>query len=248
MSGNNHICVLLLTHEAPASVNRMHDFWARKFPQVDIIIAYGGTEENFSKLDMKSKCYISDTRLRTSDHQREKQSYHGVMRECIALLKDTKHQYVYFTEFDQIPASDELFEYLQKRLIDEDADALLYGLRRVDGTSSAHYLHHIVDPGFISQFAARSVREDKNVVLSAYGFGQFWKKEAFQTVANSNELVPSYLELWIPTVAHHLGYRLRGMEGQDQYNVVYGDFADVFKRLKNNGAWCVHPVKNFWCQ
>jgi hypothetical protein len=44
-----------------------------------------------------------------------------------------------------------------------------------------------------------------------FGSGSFWKQDAFEAVAEVEETFPIYLEIYLPTLAHHLGFRLRDL-------------------------------------
>ena len=71
--------LLLLTHEPAARVARMVDYWRNTTGPDEIVVAYGGPVEEFGKIKGR-KAFIDDPRLRTRDHQRERQSYSGVLR------------------------------------------------------------------------------------------------------------------------------------------------------------------------
>ena len=55
---------------------------------------------------------------------------------------------------------------------------------QVNASSNAHYLNHLADPSFIGFWDRISIRSDKRVVLTMFGSGSFWRKEAFAAVAN----------------------------------------------------------------
>ena len=77
------------------------------------------------------------------------------------------------------------------------------------------------------------------------GCGQFWRREALEAViAQGDEPEPAYLELQLPSVAHHLGFRLRGLGEQDRFisnHVIPGGEPELMRDI---GAWVMHPVKN----
>ncbi len=132
------------------------------------------------------------------------------------------------------------------RLEEERADVLGFQLARVDGTSQPHLLYHAGLPGFSDHWREVSVRADKGVVLSMFGSGSFWTREAFAAVAGREEPFPIYLELYLPTLAHHLGYRLRDWGEQNRHVASLGDFVDRIDDARRDGAWTLHPVKTLW--
>ncbi|MEM0897102.1 MAG: hypothetical protein AAGJ79_09445, partial [Verrucomicrobiota bacterium] len=54
-----------------------------------------------------------------------------------------------------------------------------------------------------------------------------------------------YLELFLPTAAHHLGFRVRPMPpSQTGFILPKGGWsAEAREQAKTAGAWAVHPVK-----
>lgn len=240
------ICAVVLTHQAPDHVEKMLAYWQDLFPGLDVVLVYGGSENDFAKIDHTKKVFVDDARLRTRDHQREFQTYSQVFERVSRSIEEDDYQYVYFTEYDQIPLRKDMFDLLLRRLHEESADMLCHRLTRIDGTSHPHYLYHQANSALTGHLRSVSVRSDTTVVLSALGFGQFWKREAFDSVAGHRSEVLCYLELWFPTLAHHLGFRIRGMGEQDVFNTFEGDFSDRIDALQKQGWWCVHPVKSLW--
>lgn len=240
------IISVVLTHQSPDRVKRMCDYWERLFPECALLIAYGGSFDHFEKIKGVQKVYIDDLRLRTKDHQRENQSYAGVFRAVSGYLKGSEYEYVYFTEFDQIPLCRDLLQGLIRELKRLDADVLFHGLEQVDGTGSAHYLYHQAKDNFLASLRKFSRRPDYRVVLSSLGFGQFWKRSGFDDVAALKDDVEVYLELWIPTVAHHLGYRVKNVSFSKEHSTMTGDRVAEIKKCLEQKVECLHPVKTLW--
>lgn len=236
---------VLVAHQGPELVQRLVSYWSH-VAHAGLIVAHGGAETSFDALDYTPKIFIDDRRLRTRDHQRELQSITGIFHGAYRWLSTTGSQFdfVYVAEFDHLP----LVKDLNARQIDllrrEGADVLAFDLRRVDGTSYAHYLHHVANPSFHSYFASITMREDPQVILSMLGTGSFWTIEAFAAVARLSEPFPMYNELYIPTTAHHLGFRMRGYGPQNRFVSALGEKSDQIPSAVAQGAWTLHPVKN----
>ncbi len=238
---------IILTHQAEALVETMESWWRQQSPGTDILIAYGGTRERFDALRVAAKVFVDDSRLRTRDHQRERQSFAGVFTavdEWLAAYPE--YRLLHLTEFDCIPLCGDLFARLEARLAGEQADVLGCRLERVDGTNHPHFLYHSADPGFAPFLGRISVRRDRSVVLAMLGCVSFWKREAFCAVARVEEEAPLYLEIALPTIAHHLGFRVRGLPDQSPWVLPTGDLAPRLAELRGAGAWMAHPVKEFW--
>ncbi len=153
---------------------------------------------------------------------------------------------MHFAEYDQLPLVAGFNALQVARLEEERADVLGFQLGRVDGTNQPHLLYHLLQPGFMEHWASFSVRPDPGVVLSMFGSGSFWTREAFDAVARTTEPFPIYLELYLPTTAHHLGYRLRDWREQNRHIRSLGNFVDRIEQARRDGAWTLHPVKTMW--
>lgn len=211
-----------------------------------LLLAYGGPAELFNKITFKNKLFVDDERLRVPDQQRQYQSWRGVLRAGLTRLQTLPDvEYVHLAEYDQIPLVGDFREKLRGRLEDEGADIIGHHLHRIDGTSHPHYLFHRREERFHQHFASISSREDKNVVFSMLPTGSFWKRAAFEAVASREEPIPIYVELYLPTQAHHLGYRLRDLPDQNRFVSILEDRFDEIERARSEGAWSLHPVKNF---
>ena len=240
---------ILLTHQAEPLVESMVAWWQLHAPGPDILVAYGGARERFEKLDVPHKVYVDDSRLRTRDHQRERQSFAGVFIAVNEWLRARPgYQLIHLSEFDCIPLCPDLFARLEARLANEGADVLGCHLERVDGTNHPHFLYHSGDERFAPFLQEISCRSDRRVVLAMLGCVSFWKREAFTAVADAEESAPIYLEIALPTLAHHLGFRVRGLADQSASVQPVGDFMLQLDALRAAGAWMAHPVKGYWEQ
>ncbi len=238
---------LLLTHQSPSAVARMLAWWRDCCPLEDVLLVFGGDEKTFAGLEHPYKVRVDDPRLRTLRHSRERQSYTAIFREASRWLAGRDFTHVHFAEYDQIPLVPDLAARQLARLDEERADVLTFQLARVDGTNQPHWLYHKALPGFLSFWREISVREDKGVVLSMFGGGSFWTRAAFDAVAaHGPEPLPIFLELYLPTLAHHLGYRLRDWGEQNRFISSLGNFVDRIDQSRREGAWTLHPVKTLW--
>jgi hypothetical protein len=225
----------------------MAAWWQRHVPGPDILIAYGGTRASFESLNVPAKVFVDDSRLRTRDHQRERQSFAGVFAAVHEWLRDRPgYRLLHLSEFDCIPLCHDLFARLEARLATEGADVLGCRLERVDGTNHPHYLYHSGDPEFAPFLERISVRSDRGVVLAMLGCVSFWNRAAFAAVADAEESSPLYLEIALPTLAHHLGFRVRGLGDQTPWIQPGGDLSAQLDAIRSAGAWMAHPVKEFW--
>ena len=155
---------------------------------------------------------------------------------------------MHFAEYDHVPLVNDLNQRQQQRLEAEAADVLGFHLHRIDGTSSAHFLYHADNPAFPSYWNKITRRPDPRVVLSMFGTGNFWTREAFCTVAAMEEPFPIYMEIYLPTLAHHLGFRVRDISEQNKFVRALPNEIISIEEARKEGAWTLHPVKRLWSE
>ena len=246
---------LILTHQRAPQVGAMLRWWAHELPDAAILLAVNHGPEigdgEFDAIAHPDKVRVNDPRLRTRDHPRGRQSYSAVFAATAAwLAARPEFGFVHFAEFDHLPLVAD-FNARQHALLErEEADVLGFAVRRVDGTSQSIWLSHVTDAPLRQFFRTESVRADPSVVLSMFGSGSFWTRGAFLAVAAVAEPCPVYLELWLPTLAHHLGFRVRGYGdgAASSYIKNLGDRVSEIHGARAAGAWSIHPVKTLWNQ
>lgn len=262
--------IVLISHQSPPEVAAMCRTWQRLNPEAALHVAYGGTEAGFANLRGQATdaaaagagaraiagfmdrlapdvgaTWIPDPRLRTRDHQRERQSYLGVMRETARALAGSGTDRVLMVECDVMPLRAGLIPYLLRREQEENAQMLGTRIRRIDGTSHPHFLAHQAHPRF-QEWLDQSIRPDKNVVMMMMGCLTWWTWEAFAAVAETREPLPVYLELAMPTAAHHLGYRVRNLPELDESLEPLGEVSAKLEQWTAEGRWVAHPCKRIW--
>src|SRR5207302_5436607 len=109
-----------------------------------------------------------------------------------------------------------------------------------------HYLYHITNTEFSSYWLKISRRSNPDVILSMFGSGSFWTTEAFRAVAALEESLPMYMEMYLPTLAHHLGFRVRDLTEQNRFVRALASEIDPIDKAHARGAWTLHPVKRLW--
>jgi hypothetical protein len=236
---------VVLAHQPPAEIARLAGWWGNVAAPDALLLAHGGPHADFPAIVVPNKIHVESSRLRTVDHPRERQSYTEVFAAVSQWMKGRDFSHVYLAESDHLPLVADLGGRLLARLAAERADVLAHGVQRVDDTGWHHYLYHSKDPAFHRHWERISCREDKRVVLSMLGTGSFWTREAFDAVAAEKEPFPIYLEIYLPTLAHHLGYRVRPLTTEEEpYVSNLGNFRDKIREARLAGAWTAHPVKS----
>jgi len=239
---------LILSHQPADNVARMVGWWQDYAPSESLLIAYGGTKTEFDAIQHKQKFFVDDPRLRTRDSQRELQSYTRLFQAAAEFLNSEggKFRFIHFAEYDHVPLVPDLNRLQIERLGAEGADLLGFHLHRVDGTSSPHFLYHASNEKFASYWQKVSRRSEPEVILSMFGSGSFWNREAFRAVAAVEEPFPMYMEIYLPTLAHHLGFRVRDFTDQNRFVRALENEVGNIDEARKEGAWTLHPVKRLW--
>jgi hypothetical protein len=237
---------ILATHQSPACVEKMLAHWQTQVDPQGLWVAYGGKKEAFDAISWPQKFFLQSPRIRVADVQRDRQGYQEIFQQAVAHGALNGADYVHLAEFDQYPASSQVNDLQLAKLQAEQADVIFYGLERVDHTQHPHYLSHVADPQFTPFLQTISVREDSSIVMTALGFGSFWTADAFRRLAAVQEPFPIYLEIFLPTVAHHLGCRVRPNHQNLAFTLYTGDASPLLPAAQKAGAWFIHPWKTVW--
>jgi hypothetical protein len=243
--GGGKVLNILLAHQGGEEFSRLLAWWRPICRQERLWVAFGGSREAFDSLDYPRKVFIDDVNLRTRDHQREKQSYTGILKAMAPIVTSENPDYVYLCEYDQLPLLNDLNNRQIATMQREGADMMGHYLDRIDGTGNPHLLQHLGDPRFLPYWQGVSLREDKGVVLSMFGSGSFWKREAFLAVASRDQSIGCYLEIYLPTMAHHLGFRVRRWSDRDHLIGNLPTPGISIQSAHDLACWTVHPVKEF---
>lgn len=240
---SSEVLNVILSHQRAIDAVRVLSWWRQSTSCEAMLLVHTGSLNEFAEIKHEPKIHVTHPRVATKDHQREMQSYTALFAEVSRFLRQNHFSYVYFSEYDHLPLLTDLNNKQIDLLKREDADVLAFHLRRVDGTSHAHLLYHRSDPRFMKYWQEVTVRSEPEVVLSMFGTGSFWTREAFLAVAEHDEPFPMYLEIYLPTLAHHLGFRVRDYGFQNQFVHNLGDRSRDITGARKAGAWTLHPIK-----
>lgn len=234
---------VLLVHQGDTETERLLKWW-HQFTEDDCIwLAHGGEKGAFDSIHFPNKIHVLDPKLRTRDHQREKQSYSGVIEAIAPVFECSRFEFIYLCEFDQLPLTPRLEALQIRELEDNNADVMAHFLQRVDGTGHPHYLYHVADSRFSEYWHGISKRFDTATVLSMFGSGSFWRRNAFLSVARAKKDIDCYLELFLPTLVHHLGFRIRPWNAKNHLIAAIPGNEITITRAMEKKCLTVHPIK-----
>jgi len=238
---------VVLTHLPAPEVYEGVQYLHGIAPASRFAICHGGRFEDFSRLEYTDKVFVDDPSLRAPP--RTFQSYH----ETFALLYDR------FLRNDPILGSVYIFEYdhlildgdFEQRITDlavaSGADFMGKTCVERTGTNWLHYLRFRNDRRLLTHLRSVSVHEDCARMYGCLGNGFWLTRAALEAYLAVIEHPPCYGELYVPTLLHHLGFRVVDVDGHgDLYRYVRPDgeflLSEVL-RLKHHGETFVHPYK-----
>ena len=249
ISAGMRIATVVICHldaEQTLSVFRQ---WKSNDAEALVLIAYGGDPEEFGKLDPSIEAiFIGDDKLRTTAHVRQRQEYQGIIREAYRWLlgRGSPASHIHMVEFDVFPAVREAGRKLAEMLEADHADLMGYGLRDLSGAIHPHNTYELSNSNFMDFLRKISVREETGRLVSMLGCSYLWSFECFEAIATT-EAPGVYLEVGIPSTAHHLGYRVRPVPPSQENSVTFqGDRSDMIDHFRQHGAILVHPCKAIW--
>jgi len=234
---------VVLTHLGESRMRSLLKNWEEVCAPEDLWIAFGGSRADFESIDYPRKVFVEDPNLRKMDNQREKQSYTGIFQAMAPVVEKENPDFVYFCEYDHLPLVHDLNRRQVDEMLRENADVMGHWLYRVDGSSHYHMLYHETDPCFFPFWKSISLREDPGVILSMFGSGTMWSREAFLAVALRAQEIACYLEIYLPTLVHHLGFRVRGWNEEKHFLSNLPSALISVEEGQRQGAWTVHPIK-----
>ena len=234
---------LVLTHLDGEHLVRLRQRWAGVCREEDLWIAFGGEKSRYGSLGLERKVFVDEGGLKRMDNQREMQSYTGIFRAMAPVIERERPDFIYLCEYDHLPLRPDLKALQVAEIIAERADVMGHFLGRIDGTGHPHYLQHSADPDFHRYWESVSLRENKQVVLTMFGSGSFWSREAFLAISKQEQKIPCYVELYLPTMAHHLGFRVRCWDETRHMISNLPSRKWTIEAARNRSFLSIHPVK-----
>jgi len=239
---------VVLTHLAgPAADDRM-ELLRAVAPDARLVVGHGGTRSDYERVTWPEKFFVDDPTLRgPAQHlQSLTQVFEIAWREYVA--RDAELDSVYVIEYDHL-ILDPAFEHRLRALASETGADLL-GKTCVDrtATNEAHYIRWRRDERLLEHLRRHSVREDPEQIFGALGDGLWLTRRALEAYVNVGTHPPCYCEVYVPTLVHHLGFRVVDIDRHgDLYHHVrwlpeYSS-SEVLA-LARAGVPFVHPAKD----
>ena len=236
------ILTLLVTHLDAGGVAAS----LRQFPpDARVLVCHGGSREDFDAVAHPEKIFVEDPSLRGPLAQ---QQYTGLLVQAwnSVIEKDEGIDLVFLAEYDHIVLRND-FEIALRQVIDyAGADFVGKNCSRRDTTNWWHSLRARGDARLHALVDAVSTRQDPTELYGCLGTGMLIRRKALEAFATIDH-VPGYLELYVPTLIHHLGFRL---DDVDRFSDLYAyvnappekDLA-ALRAARSEGHFFCHPFK-----
>jgi hypothetical protein len=240
------ILTAVRTHLPAALVTAQLDYLRALAPGSRFVACHGGRRADFEDLPEGDALWIEDPTLRGHHFD---QSLNGTLRTLHEEIvePDPSIDFVYLIEFDHLilgPGFEKPLLALAER---HDAGLLAKRAAPRNDTNWSHHLRYRDDPALARFFRGISRRDDPDVRFGSLGTAYFLRRDALAALAALEDPPPCYFELFVPTAAHHLGFRVVDVDAvSDLYATVrwVPEFS-VAEALEARaaGRLFVHPFK-----
>lgn len=237
---------VVVTHLAAAAVDEQLAALHAIAPASRFVVVHGGRAEDAAAVSAADAVFTDDPTLRGAP--RSLQSYHEIFGLAHArwVAPDPDVDAIYFFEFDHLVLRADFEASL--RAVAAAAGAQMLGKTCVErtGTNWEHYARFRRDPALLAHLRRLSVRDDPTRMFGTLGSGMWLTREALAAYVAVEDRPPGYGELYVPTLVHHLGFRVAPVDGGLYAHVRWDPpyTPDEVTRIRAAGATFVHPVKD----
>jgi hypothetical protein len=236
---------VLLTHQDAAAVDANVAYLRAVAPASRFVVAHGGRREACERVAHPETVFVDDETLRAPP--RTRQSYRATLRAVhdAFVAADPTVRSVYVFEWDHAVLRGD-FEAPLSALAERTGAALL-GKTCVErtGTNWHHYTRYRRDPALLAHLRQHSVRDDPARLFGMLGDGFWLTRAALEAYVAIAAPPPVYGELYVPTILHHLGFRVAEIPPALYRHVRYEPVVTLAEvlALKRAGGWFAHPFK-----
>jgi hypothetical protein len=238
---------VVLTHLDAEQADERMGLLRAVAPDAPFVLCHGGGRSDFDRIAWGERFFVDDPTLRgPAQHlQSLTQVFETAWREYF--VDEAELEALYVIEYDHL-ILDATFEHRLRDLA-RDTEADMLGKTCVDATATnlPHYVRFRRDRRLLRHLAEVSVREDRERLFACLGNGIWLSRRALEAYVNVGGHPPCYCEIYVPTLLHHLGFRVVDVDAHsDLYRHVRWQpdhaAADVLG-LAREGSVFVHPAK-----
>lgn len=238
---------VILTHLPAPAVREGLEYLQELSPGSRFAVCHGGRFADFTQLAYSDRVFVDDPSLRAPP--RTFQSYHETFSALYDrfLRDDPTVTSVYVFEYDHMILDGSFEERISALADATGADFMGKSCVERTGTNWMHYLRFRRDERLLAHLRSLSVHEDRARMYGCLGNGFWLTRAALEAYLSVVEHPPCYGELYVPTLLHHLGFRVVDIDTHDDlYRYVRpdGEFSlSEVLRLRREGEIFVHPYK-----
>jgi len=237
----------VLTHLSAERVHEAVQLLTAVSPEARFVVCYGGERAEFARIELDDKLFIDDPTLRGPEQHLQSLtlSFQALWHRYFE--DDESSDSLYLIEYDHL-ILDAHFEVLLRDLATATkADLMGKNCGDRTATNDEHYVRFRRDPRLLGHLRRLSVRDDPSRLFSCLGDGMWISRRALQAYLAVDHHPPCYVEIYVPTLLHHLGFRVVDVDTHsDLYRWVrwmpsFG--IDQVVAHSRAGTVFMHPVK-----
>lgn len=242
------LLTIVLTHLSAPAVDAHLAYLHTLDPRAHVVLCHGGRREDFELVEWPDKLFLEEPSLRGAPISF--QSYNEMLvliqRQYMA---EGEWSAAMLLEYDQVPLRGDYLDRSLEAFERSGADFLGIDCGPRNDTNWAHYIRFRDDPGLLAFLAERSTRDDPRLMFGCLGTGFIIGRDALAAFAGVEHYSPCYVELYLPTVLHHLGFEVADLSALTDFGravrwaPVYG--LREARELQATGATFVHPFKDW---
>lgn len=240
------VLTAVLTHLDGELVDRQLAYLRSLSPESRFVVCHGGERAAFERIESDDAVFVDDPSLRGPHFDKSINATLAAIHDRW-VAGDPSIDFVYLIEYDHLILRGDFEATLTE--VAERSDAGLLG-KWASPRNDSNWPHHIRlrdDERLNSFIAGISCRDDPGVRHGCLGTGMLLRRDALDAFCSLADVPPYYVELFVPTVVHHLGFEVVDADAVgDLYMSIrwlpeFGVEESI--REKRDGTTFVHPFK-----
>lgn len=237
---------VLLTHLPSARVREQLGWLRELAPGSRFVAVHGGSRSDFDGLDPGEAVFVEDPTLRGPHFDKSLNDTLRAVHERW-VRDDPEIDLVYLVEYDHLILRPDFEEALREVARRTGAGLVAKNATPRNDTNWSHFLKARDDRRLNDYIAHITTRDDPGVRWGCLGTGLLLTRAALAAFCALEDPPPYYVEMFVPTVVHHLGFDVVDM---DAVSDLYADVrwlpeytTDDVRAARRAGRHFVHPFK-----
>ncbi|HEX8054585.1 MAG TPA: hypothetical protein VF517_16480 [Thermoleophilaceae bacterium] len=240
------LLTVLLTHLGRAQVEAQLAQMRALAPDGRFVAVHGGRRSDFDGLDPADALFVEDPSLRGPHFDK---SLNDTLRAIHDrwVRDDPDVDLVYLVEYDHVILRGDFEAALRDVVARTGAGLVAKNATPRNDTNWSHFLKVRGDERLDRYIESITTRDDPLVRWGCLGTGLLLTRDALSAFRALDEPPPHYVEMFVPTAVHHLGFHVVDM---DAVSDLYADVrwlpefgVEEALAAKRAGRHFVHPFK-----